>query len=64
MIINNKEKTEERFFITIEKGYGKELVAFRKYRIMTANEEDKKIIINNYLSVDEIKNYTLKYGPN
>ena len=53
-----KKKVERATDIrTIEKGFGKELLAFREYRLRTASENDKKILMTYYLSPDEIKSF-------
>lgn len=44
--------------LAIQKGFGRELASFRKYRIRTANKKDKKLVERYYLSVDEINNLT------
>ena len=54
---NFRKEVERKTDIkTIEKGYGEELLAFREYRLKTGSEKDKKILINYYLSPQEIKN--------
>ena len=42
----------------IQIGFGRELGAFRNYRLRTANDADKKIIEKYYLSSEEIRNFT------
>lgn len=39
----------------INRGYGKELLAFKEYRLSTANPKDKKYFQENYLSIEETR---------
>lgn len=51
-----KKKVErETDVASVEKGFGKELLAFREYRLKTASKDDKKTLIAYYLSPEEIK---------
>src|SRR3989344_2442449 len=50
-----KKKVEgETDFRAIEKGFGEELLAFRENRLTTGSENDNKILIDYYLSPEEI----------
>jgi len=54
-----KKRVERKTDMTvIEKGFGRELLAFREYRLRTGSEQDKKALIDHYLSLEEIRNLT------
>ena len=50
-----RETERETDMNAIDKGFGKELLAFREYRLNTASEKEIEILKKNYLSIEEIK---------
>ncbi len=50
-----KEVEREADIKAIEKGFGEELLVYRIYRLESASDADKKMIMKNYLSPKEIE---------